>query len=177
MAQFGGGGNKNPPWAPRGNQGGGDVPPGLVGFVPGQGQAVFQPGNPGIPPGLAGVGPLGVQGPPGGHGPAVTLAAMPVSSRASLSVTQFKSYIWRPAEGRNDQKTAPSSGNRSIGRVEPFLSQFAIAIPLPERGRGRQQNLVFKRYFFKFLTVQTLTVVEKTRAGDWRLQNQRFGGR
>ena len=82
MAQFGGGGgNKNPPWAPRGGgQNSGEVPPGLVGLAA---QPVFQAGNPpGLPPGLAaGVGPLGVHGPPGGHGPAVTLAAVPVSSR------------------------------------------------------------------------------------------------
>ena len=85
MAQFGG--NKNPPWAPQGghaaagtNRGTGagalDVP-GLVGaFGAAAAQAgppVFQ-GTPGIPPGLAGVGHLGVPG--AGHGPAVTLAAM-----------------------------------------------------------------------------------------------------
>ena len=91
MAQFGG--NKNPPWAQggRANQpssapaGAIDVP-GLVGAfgaaaAAGQaGPPVFHQGGPaGIPPGL-GVGHLGV---PGGHGPAVTLAAMasqPVSS-------------------------------------------------------------------------------------------------
>lgn len=100
MAQFGG--NKNPPWAQGGRAGpqGGGPPPG--GPVPGQGAPldvpglvgafgaaaaagqggppVFHPqGGGGLPPGL-GVGHLGV---PGGHGPAVTLAAManqPVSS-------------------------------------------------------------------------------------------------
>ena len=91
MAQFGG--NKNPPWAQggRGGQPGGgagalDVP-GLVGAfgAAAQGPPVFQ-GNPaGLPPGLAGVGHLGVQG----HGPAVTLAAamagQPVSNHVERS--------------------------------------------------------------------------------------------
>jgi len=83
MAQFGG--NKNPPWAqggragpPGGGPAGGaiDVPglAGAFGAAVAAGQAgppVFHQGG-GIPPGL-GVGHLGV---PGGHGPAVTLAAM-----------------------------------------------------------------------------------------------------
>ena len=84
MAQFGG--NKNPPWAQGGRAGppgggpaaGGAIDvPGLVGAfgaaaAAGQaGPPVFHQGG-GIPPGL-GVGHLGV---PGGHGPAVTLAAM-----------------------------------------------------------------------------------------------------
>ena len=95
MAQFGG--NKNPPWAQQGGRqgppgggpgaqpGGGIDVPGLVGAfgaAANAGQAgppVFHQGGGGLPPGL-GVGHLGV---PGGHGPAVTLAAMagqPVSS-------------------------------------------------------------------------------------------------
>ena len=81
MAQFGG--NKNPPWAqggrggpPGGGAGALDVP-GLVGAfgaAAGQGPPVFQGTPTGLPPGLAGVGHLGVPG--AGHGPAVTLAAM-----------------------------------------------------------------------------------------------------
>ena len=81
MAQFGG--NKNPPWAqggrggpPGGGAGTLDVP-GLVGAfgaAAGQGPPVFQGTPAGLPPGLAGVGHLGVPG--AGHGPAVTLAAM-----------------------------------------------------------------------------------------------------
>ena len=81
MAQFGG--NKNPPWAqggrggpPGGGAGALDVP-GLVGAfgaAAGQGPPVFQGTPAGLPPGLAGVGHLGVPG--AGHGPAVTLAAM-----------------------------------------------------------------------------------------------------
>ena len=102
MAQFGG--NKNPPWAQGGRAGppGGGPPaggaidvPGLVGAfgaaaAAGQaGPPVFHQGG-GIPPGL-GVGHLGV---PGGHGPAVTLAAMasqPVSSlpHPSFSAQSF----------------------------------------------------------------------------------------
>ena len=99
MAQFGG--NKNPPWAQQGGRqgppgggpgaqpGGGIDVPGLVGAfgaAANAGQAgppVFHQGGGGLPPGL-GVGHLGV---PGGHGPAVTLAAMagqPVSSILSL---------------------------------------------------------------------------------------------
>ena len=95
MAQFGG--NKNPPWAqggrggpPGGGAGALDVP-GLVGAfgaAAGQGPPVFQGTPAGLPPGLAGVGHLGVPG--AGHGPAVTLAAMagqPV--RASTSDLHF----------------------------------------------------------------------------------------
>ena len=108
MAQFGG--NKNPPWAPQGghaaagtNRGTGagalDVP-GLVGaFGAAAAQAgppVFQ-GTPGIPPGLAGVGHLGVPG--AGHGPAVTLAAMagqPVRAFACDFFFFFFSLLQKP---------------------------------------------------------------------------------
>ena len=98
MAQFGG--NKNPPWAQGGRAGppGGGPPaggaidvPGLVGAfgaaaAAGQaGPPVFHQGG-GIPPGL-GVGHLGV---PGGHGPAVTLAAM-----ASQPVSFLRDFFFR----------------------------------------------------------------------------------
>ena len=102
MAQFGG--NKNPPWAPQGghaaagtNRGTGagalDVP-GLVGaFGAAAAQAgppVFQ-GTPGIPPGLAGVGHLGVPG--AGHGPAVTLAAMAGQPVRAFACEFFSSFF------------------------------------------------------------------------------------
>lgn len=102
MAQFGG--NKNPPWAQggrAGQPGGGAVDvPGLAGVfgataAAGPPPSVFHPqGGPptGIPPGLAGVGHLGVN-----HGPAVTLAAMasqPVSS--SFFLFSFSSLFFQP---------------------------------------------------------------------------------
>ena len=108
MAQFGG--NKNPPWAQGGRGPGGQHPggnaavsaaaaagidvPGLVGAFgaaaaasAGQGgPPVFHQGGPapGLPPGL-GVGHLGV---PGGHGPAVTLAAMATQPVSTLSLSE-----------------------------------------------------------------------------------------
>lgn len=97
MAQFGG--NKNPPWAQggrAGQPGGGAVDvPGLAGVFGATAAAgppppsVFHPqGGPptGIPPGLAGVGHLGVN-----HGPAVTLAAM-ASQPVSSSFFLFSSW-------------------------------------------------------------------------------------
>ena len=134
MAQFGG--NKNPPWAQQGGRqgppgggpgaqpGGGIDVPGLVGAfgaAANAGQAgppVFHQGGGGLPPGL-GVGHLGV---PGGHGPAVTLAAMagqPVSSILSffsanslpiLLVIYLRVCVSTGAEGQSQNIMSGTSG-------------------------------------------------------------------
>jgi hypothetical protein len=63
------GGQKNAPWAGRGQQGGSPLnQPGMLGFG-GQPGPVFQGGPPGVHPGLAGLGPMG------GHTPVTSLAS------------------------------------------------------------------------------------------------------